>query len=163
MARRSFDDYREFPDLRTFFPIGSLNIGFRPDSTVTFVSSRALDILIQWNIPVERIRICGQCDDLYLTKRSGTSYCPKSKCKIAYQNNLKAIRRDGEELEDLREKYRILMKELEGYQGKSSWHSDARESIERDLAETKRCGLKVRRRVEDRLKKWRMNSYGRQP
>jgi len=144
---RGFDEYREIPDPRiTFLTLGGLQISFHPDSTITLASSRALDIFVQNKIPVDRLHICVECDDLYLSKKVSTPYCPKTKCQADYHNHKRAERRDQQQLDSLRAEYRRLRDKLKDNWGKSDWRRRERERIELELEDILKRGRKVAER-----------------
>jgi len=150
-----FEEYKEAPDPRiSFFTVGPLQISFNPDATLTLVSSRALEILVRSKMPADRLRICVECGDLFLSKKVTTPYCSKTKCQSDYHNHKRARRRDKKHLDSLRTEYRRLQEKLKNNQGKSDWRRRVREQIELEMADIEKRGFKTRQRIE-------ANCYGR--
>lgn len=98
-------------------------IGFNPDTTLNLIGFRVIEILKRNNIPVERVRICPICQDIFWAKRSESPACSDSHViavnagKTRNRKNLEDFHKQREKLKKLDSKFSrehpLVLKQLE--------------------------------------------------
>lgn len=104
-----FQQFKEYnnPEQGFFLSKPLQIISFNPDSTLELQGFRVMEILKNNNVPIERVRICPICKDIFWAKRIESPACSDSHV-IAVNTGKTRIRKKLQELQNQRERLKKL-------------------------------------------------------
>lgn len=120
-----FQQFKEYNNPEQSFMLNKplQTIVFNPDTTLNLIGSEVIEILKRNNIPIERVRICPICQDIFWAKRSESPACSDSHViavntgKTRIRKNLDDFRKQREKLKKLHSKFsqehHLVLKQLE--------------------------------------------------
>lgn len=136
-----FQQFKEFNNPKQTFMLNKplQTIGFNADSTLNLVGFRVMEILKRENIPIERVRVCPICRDVFWAKRSESPACSTSHVNT-FNRRLGRIRESVKEL-------RKHLQNLEKLQTNLSPEN-------RLISEQKQKNIKLAESIKRRKEKW---------
>jgi hypothetical protein len=110
--RNIINIFQQFKECNNPEGTGALNkplqtIGFNPDTTLNLSGFEVIEILKRNNIPIERVRVCPICQDIFWAKRKESPACSDSHV-IAVNTGKTRIRKNLEDFHKQREKLKKL-------------------------------------------------------
>lgn len=120
-----FKQFKEFNNPEQTFMLNKplQTIGFNPDTTINLMGFRVIEILKTNNIPIERVRVCPICQDIFWAKRIESPACSDSHViavntgKTRIRKKLKDFHKQREKLKKLDSKFSrehpLVLKQLE--------------------------------------------------
>lgn len=104
-----FQQFKEFNNPEQTFMLNKplQTIGFNPDTTLNLIGFGVIEILKRNNIPVERVRVCPICQEIFWAKRKESPACSDSHV-VAVNTGKTRIRKNLEDFHKQREKLKKL-------------------------------------------------------